>query len=276
MKAGNVVLVGRPNAGKSTLINALMGQKISIVSPKPQTTRKVICGYWWDDEHQIIFWDTPGLFRGKKLTEGRPLENADVLVYLVDKTRSRGDEENKILGLVRKIKVPKIFVLNKIDLSRPDYTYEYKFLEDEFDAWLEISALKKINLKPLREKIISFLPEREALFDPQKVKSFPANLTPQEFVAEIIREKIFLTLRQELPYATSVVTEEIQEKDNLFYIKAKIIVAESRYKKMVIGQKGKTIKEIGTLARKEIELITGKKVYLDLEVITNVHWFSKT
>jgi len=280
MKSGNVILVGRPNSGKSTLINALIDKKISITSPKPQTTRKVICGYWWNDDTQIVFWDTPGIFTkvkdlaAKKINPlpGQSMESADVILYLIDKTRSRGDEENKILGLVRQSKKPKILVINKIDLLKPDYIYEYKFLEDEFDDWMEISALKKINLKPLLKKVIEYLPKGEPLFDIQQAISFPGNLTPKEFIAEIIREKIFTILRQELPYTTAVIAESIEEKKDIFHIKAKILTTDKRYKRMIIGTKGATIKEIGTLARKELELITSKKVYLGLEVVTDPHW----
>ena len=214
------------------------------------------------------------------LLPGLSLENADVIVYLIDKTRSRGDEENRILGMVRNVPKPKILVINKIDIKEPDYTYEYKFLKEEFDEWQEISALKKINLKPLLEKIIRFLPEGEPLFDSQKIGAFPGNLTPEEFVAEVIREKAFLVLRQELPYTLTVITEKIEEKEDkkqnpIFYISAKILTTSRHYKKMIIGRGGKTIKEIGTLARKELELITNQKVYLDLEVVADPHWPEK-
>lgn len=282
MKAGNVFLVGRPNAGKSTLINALVEKKISITSPKPQTTRRIIKGYWWDEDTQIIFWDTPGIFgkikdqASKKINQITPaaLPQADLIVYLIDKTRPRGSEENKILGLVRKVKKPKIVAINKIDLRTPDYTYEYKFLEEEFDAWIEISALKRINLKTLLREIIERLPESgQPLFDPKTIESFPAEgITPQRFIADLIQEKIFLTLRQELPYTTAVKTERIEEKDEIFYIKATIFTIADKYKKMIIGKKGATIKQIGSLARKEIELFTNKKVYLELNVETDPHW----
>jgi len=280
MKAGNVAIVGRPNAGKSTLINAILGKKISIVSPKPQTTRRIINGYWWDDNTQIIFWDTPGIFtRVKDLVAQKSnrlpqqsLENADVILYLIDKTRGRGDEENRILGLVRQIKKPKILVINKIDIKEPDYTYEYKFLEDEFDDHIAISSQKKTNIKALMQKIISFLPEGDPLFDPKLVADFPANMTPKEFVADVVQEKIFLVLRQEVPYTAHVTVEQIDEKENVFYVKARIEVTDDRYKRMLIGAKGQTVKEIGTLSRKELELVTGKKVFLELEVVTDPHW----
>ena len=280
MKSGNVVIAGRPNSGKSTLINSIIGKKISITTPKPQTTRKVIWGYWWNDDTQIIFWDTPGIFtKIKDLTTkkinslpGQSIENADVVIYLIDKTRSRGDEENRILGIVRQTNKPKILVVNKTDIGEPDNTHEYKFLEDEFDAWVEISAKTGKNVNLLLEKIIEFLPQGEMIFDPVTVSKFPSNLTPTEFVSEIIREKLFLTLRQELPYTTAVKVEEIKEKDEIFYIKAEIYTTSDRYKKMIIGKQGQTIKEVGSMARKEIQLITEKKVFLDLEVVTDPHW----
>ena len=280
MKSGNVCFAGRPNSGKSTLINSIIGKKISITTPKPQTTRKVVWGYWWDDQTQIVFWDTPGIFTKikdlptKKINAlpGKSIENADVVVYLIDRTRGRGDEENKILGIVRQSNKPKILVINKIDIRDPDHTHEYKFLQDEFDAWIEISAKTGKNTKQLLDKIIEFLPQGEEIFDPETVAKFPSNLTPVEFVAEIIREKLFLTLRQELPYTTAVKVRQIKEKDKLFYIKAEIYTTNDKYKKMVIGKKGQTIKEIGSMARKEIQLITEKQVYLDLEVITDPHW----
>jgi GTP-binding protein Era len=282
MKTGNVLLVGRPNSGKSTLVNALVEKKISITSPKPQTTRRIIKGYWWDEQAQIIFWDTPGVFvkikdqASKKINAITPsvLSQADLIVYLIDKTRQRGEEENRILGLVRKIRKPKIIAINKIDIRAPDYTYEYKFLEDEFDAWVEISALKRKNLKALLEEIIKRLPESDQpLFDPKTIGPFPAEgITPERFIADLIQEKIFLTLRQELPYTAAVKTEAIEDKGEMFYIRATIFTTADKYKRMIIGRKGETIKQIGSLARKEIELFVDQKVYLDLRVETDPHW----
>jgi len=280
MKSGNVVVLGRTNAGKSTLVNSLMGKKVSITSPKPQTTRRLISGYWWDENSRIIFWDTPGIFTRAKtnlikkinLLPKRSLDHADLIIYVIDKTRSRGDEENKIIGIVRQSDKPKIFVVNKIDVRRPDYLHEYLFLKDECNAWIEVSATKGKNLKSLMQAIVEYLPEQEPIFNPYDVGEHPSNLNPKEFIAEIIREKIFLVLRQELPYTANVNVETIEEKDSIFYIKAQILTTDDRYKKMIIGKKGQTIKEIGSMSRKEIELITSKKVYLDLEVVTDRHW----
>jgi len=285
MKAGNVIIVGRPNCGKSTLINSLVNQKVSITSPKPQTTRKIIKAVYWDERGQIIFWDTPGAFKktvdlvSKKINilSSRPLEQADVIVYLIDKSRERGGEENLILGILRKIDKPKILVFNKIDIKKPDYRYQYEFLKEEFDDFVEISALKKIHLKTLLEKIFNFLPKTDKpLFDPKDFSEKKVlNLTAKEFVEELIREKIFLTLRQELPYSTMVQVINMEEKENIFVIAAQILTNNERYKKMIIGKKGITIKNIGIKARNELELLTNKKIFLDLQVVVDPHWPEK-
>jgi len=281
MKSGRVALVGRPNAGKSTLINALVGRKISIVTDKPQTTRKVVHGLYWDQRGQIIFSDTPGIFAkisgpvGKKIAQLTPeeIKSVDLVVYLIDHCRSRGQEENRILGLVRKFNGPKILAINKIDIKRPDHLAEYLFLKEEFDDYLEISALQKTHLKTLLEKIFNFLPEAEKLFEPANFYAFPAlNLKPKEFIGEIIREKAFMTLRAEIPYSIGVDVQKIEESDKMFRIAANLITDSARYKPIIIGKNGRYIKEIGVLARKEIELITNKKVYLELKVMVDKHW----
>jgi len=284
MKSGRVAIVGRPNAGKSTLINALVGRKISIVSDRPQTTRVVVHGLYWDERGQIIFSDTPGIFAkisgpvGKKIAQLTPeeMKSVDLVVYLIDHCRSRGEEENRILGLVRKFNGPKLLVINKIDIKRPDYLTEYLFLKEEFDDYLEISALKKTHLKTLLEKIFQLLPEGEQLFDPNSFLAFPAlNLTPKEFISELIREKAFMTLRSEIPYSIGVEVESISETKKLFKIKAKLMTDRKRYKPIIIGKNARYVKEIGSLARKELELITNKKVFLDLQVVVDKHWAQK-
>lgn len=275
MKSGTVLIVGRPNSGKSTLINALVGKKVSITSNKPQTTQQVLQALYWDKRGQIIFLDTPGVYTNPKNPAARKIpglskqeaESADVVVYLVDKTRHRGEEENRVLGFVRNIDKPKIFALNKVDVDEPDYTFQYKILEDEFDDWIEISALKHTHLKTLLEKIFEYLPEGEPIFDPKNYEIFPViNYTAEDFVAEIIREKAYQVLYQEVPYTLEVIVEKIEEKEDLFEVKAHLITTAPRYKGIIIGQGGKTIKEIGTMARKELETITNKQVYLNLNV----------
>jgi GTP-binding protein Era len=198
---------------------------------------------------------------------------ADVILYVVDHTRLAGNEEAKILGNIRKIERPKILVINKIDITQPSYIPFYQPQIEECDDWVKVSALKGTHIKTLLEKIFQFLPKGKPLVDITNLP-FPAlNLDAKGFIAEIIREKAFLITRKEVPYTLAVKTEEIIErKKGNFYIKAVIYTLADRYKKIIIGHKGKTIKQIGAQARKELETICGKSVYLDLRVETNKHW----
>lgn len=283
MKSGFVTIVGRPNSGKSTLLNNLLGHKVAITSPKPQTTRFPIQAVYEDDRGQIIFTDTPGIFAkaedilSKKIN---PLaqsalrnKDLDVVIYLVDHTRDRDIEENKILGMVRKIEKPKILTYNKIDVSSPSFLPHYKFMEEEFTEVVEISALFKKNLNILLEKIFDHLPEREKLVETSELAIPALNINSKLFIEEIIREKAYLFLRKEVPYTLTVVVDEISERDNnLTFIKARILTFSDRYKKMIIGKKGGMIKEIGMAARKELQTASNRKIYLDLTVETNPHW----
>jgi GTP-binding protein Era len=282
MKNGIVLLIGRPNVGKSTLLNNLIGQKVAITSPKPQTTRFPIRAFYQDERGQIIFIDTPGVFRKAKDTLSKKInfraakaysEDIDLVVYIVDPTRKRDFEEAKILGIVRKIDKPKILVINKID-QKLTYLPHYKFLEEEFKEIVSVSASEKKNLKALLEKIFDYLPEKKEPLIDTKNFPFPAmNIDSKTFVAEIIREKVFLQTRHEVPYRTMVLVDEIIERnDKLSYIKARILTIDDRYKKILIGEGGRKIKVIGSMARKELELATGRKIYLDLTVETDSHW----
>jgi len=286
MKQGKVLLIGRPNVGKSTFLNNLIGQKVSITSPKPQTTRFPIKALYQDERGEIIFIDTPGLMRKtedllskniNKKTLQTLNEELDLVLYMVDPTRKRDFEEARVLGLVRQIEKPKILVLNKIDLwqtgKKDDYSAQYKFLEEEFSDVFYISALKKLHFKPLIKRIFELLPEKkEEKFE--NLNPYPVlNIDAKTFVAELIREKVFLMMGEEIPYTTTAIVDEIDERKNgVIYIKARILTNNDRYKKMLIGKEGRKIKEIGSYARKEIELATGKKVYLDLQVKTDPHW----
>lgn len=286
MKSGKVLLVGRPNVGKSTFVNNLIGQKVAITSPKPQTTRFPILALFEDQRGQIIFFDTPGIFGktedqlSKKINQQTLKilnQDVDLVLYMLDPTRKRDFEEAKVLGLVRKINKPKLLVFNKIDLleneKKTNYLAQYKFLEDEFSDIFYISAINKKNLKPLINKIYEFLPtiKKEESY---KKPVFPGlNLDAKTFIAELIREKVFLMMGEEIPYTCHVVVNEISERnENLTYIKARIFTTNDRYKKMLIGTAGRKIKEIGSFARKEIALAINKKVYLDLTVETDPHW----
>lgn len=275
-KSGVVAILGRPNAGKSTLLNAILNQKVSITSPKPQTTQFAIQAVYEDKRGQIIFTDTPGIFAKTDNPKAHDInfsaenslnEGVDVIVYLVDKTRERGIEENKVLGLVRKVNVPKILVINKIDKKHPDFIEQYKFMEEEFEAKIELSAKTRTNLNVLLDTIFAFLPVGEKIVNKEELATPILNMDSKLFLEEMIREKAFLRLRREVPYVIQVVVDEIVEKPqkNMSVITARII-APARYKKMIIGKGGSKIKEIGMMARRELEIATNRKIFLELQV----------
>lgn len=282
LKAGYVVIVGRPNSGKSTLLNNILKQKVSITSPKPQTTRMPIYAVYEEMRGQIIFVDTPGIFAKAEDSVSKKINpkaeqalkgNVDVIVYLIDHTRDRNIEENKIIGTVRKIRKPKILVYNKIDKKEPTFIPHYRFLEEEFDKTVDISALFKQNLNRLIDAIFEFLPIREKIVDSKNLVYPVMNMDSKTFIAEIIREKAFLFLRKELPYSLTTIVDEISERrGGLKYIKARIVTNSDRYKKMIIGDGGCMIREIGMAARKELEVATNQKIYLNLKVDTDPHW----
>jgi GTPase len=290
LKYGRVVLVGRPNTGKSTLLNNLMNQKVAITSPLPQTTRKSSQVVFADARGKIIFTDTPGIINkvedlvSKSVNTEAPkaVGRKDVIVCLVDVSRPKSEEENKVIGLVRKQPCKKILVYNKIDkaVESKDHLAEYNYLEEEFDKTISISALKSKNVKGLLNLIFELLPEKT---DKDLLKEIEM-ITPKgplmgmgakEYIQELIREKTYLFLREEVPYTINVEVEKIQDKRKLIYIKAIIYTNAERYKKMIIGKDGKKIKEIGYNARKELELMSQRKIFLDLEVKTNTHWMEK-
>lgn len=301
VKTGKVLLVGRPNVGKSTFLNNLIGQKVAITSPKPQTTRFPIKALYEDERGKIVFVDTPGIFspRGhsvsgqgnlskkiNSLTFQAISEEFDVVLYMIDHTRRRDFEEAKVFGIVRKLNKPKILVINKIDSPKKTYLPQYKFLEQEIKDVFQISSLEKQHIKPLLDRIFELLPETltaavrvgygdgKNAEDEKNQSGYPLlNIDSKLFIAELIREKIFLMMGEEIPYSTTVIVEQISERNNkLTYIKAKILTTEDRYKRMLIGAGGRKIKEIGAYARKEIALAISKKVFLDLTVQTDPHW----
>lgn len=283
-KEGKVLLIGRPNVGKSTFVNNLIGQKVAITSPKPQTTRFPIKALLEEERGNIVFVDTPGIFGktqdflSKKINE-RTIqaihEEMDIVIYMVDPSRRRDFEESKVLGLVRKINKPRILVYNKADLLEGEKSYlpQYRFLEDEFPVVFAISALHKQNFRLLLDKLFELLPEVKKSRIDEKSFYPLLNIDSNIFIAELIREKVFLQMGEEIPYTTTAIVDTITERNkNLTYIKARILTTHDRYKKMIIGEGGKRIKELGSMARKEIELATSRKIYLDLTVETDPHW----
>lgn len=281
MKSGIVALIGRPNTGKSTLLNHILGQKVSITSPKPQTTRFSIQAVYEDERGQILFVDTPGVFGkvddplARKINPRaeESITDVDLVIYMVDHTRERDFEENKVLGIVRKSKAPKIMVINKIDVKKPTHIIQYKFMEDEVDKVIQISALNNKNIPVLLDTIFSYLPEREAVADTTDMVQPALNLDSKLFISEIIREKAFLNLRREVPYRITAVVDELTERDTgSLFIKARILTLDDKYTGMVIGKGGSMIKEISMAVRKELETATSKKVYIELNVETDPHW----
>lgn len=275
MKVGTVALIGRPNTGKSTLVNNLVGQKVSITSPKPQTTQFPIYAVYEDERGQIIFVDTPGIFAKTKETRQKEIneqakrifrDEINAIIYLIDHTRQRGLEENRVLGIVRTLDIPKILVINKVDIREPSYREQYKFLEDEFLTIVEVSALKNNNLGTLLDEIFEVLPEGVRAVETESLSIPSLNINSNLYIEEMIREKAFLRLRREVPYKLKVIVDEIKERPNdILFVKARILTFP-RYKKMIIGAHGSKIKEIGMMSRRELELAGRRKVFLDLQV----------
>lgn len=285
MKSGKVAIIGRPNSGKSTLLNNLLQHKVSITSPKPQTTRRPVHAVHEDERGQIVFIDTPGMFGKVKdpvaaiinaIPESVLKEGVDVIMYVVDHTRDRDMEENKIFGVTRTIEKPKILVINKTDIKKPTFEAHYRFMEEEFDQTIRVSALFRKNLNLLLDAVFEMLPEREGPIEEwSDMAPTPLlNMDSPAFIAEIIREKAFLFTRKEIPYSLTTVVDEIAEREkNMTYIRARIITSDSRYKPMIIGQKGRMIKEIGQAIRKELETATNRRIFIDLTVEVNPHWY---
>jgi GTP-binding protein Era len=281
MKSGIITLVGRSNVGKSTLLNTIVGTKIAAVTDKPQTTRNVIHGVLNTHEGQAVFVDTPGIFRdhhnhlSSQLTESvhESLRDIDMVIYVVDPTKSIGGEERSVLSLLRTLTIPIILVINKSDLGSREKMYleDYQALSNDFAGTYELSASMNRHIQPLITKVFELLPEGEPMYPADQLTNIDKNF----WIAEIIREKIFMALRKEVPYSTHVEVTEIEEKPEITVIKAIVYTYDRKYKEMIIGAKGRAIKEIGIAARKELEQATGKKVYLELEVETDKHWMNK-
>lgn len=288
IKFGRVVILGRPNTGKSTLLNAMMSQKVAITSPMAQTTRKNSRVVFSDERGKIIFSDTPGIINkvsdlvGKRVNTEAPKEagRANVLLCLFDVSRPKSEEENKVIALARKSGAKKILVYNKIDIATEskDHLAEYNYLEEEFDRVISVSAIKEKNIKGLINLIFELLPEKDSSFIQEdseilESKNKPViSLSSKDYIAEIIREKAYLFLRKELPYSVTVEVDEVVDKKKLILIKARILTNADRYKKMIIGRNGKKIKEIGYNARKELELMSSRKIFLELTVQIDKHW----
>lgn len=276
MKSGFVNIFGKPNAGKSTLLNALMGEKLAIVSPKVQTTRHRIKGILTTDDYQVIFSDTPGIIDPKyKLHEKMmqavrsALEDAD-LALLLTGINDNLTEADAIFSELR-LKVPALVILNKSDSASAAKREEaLRFFEGKKYAAgvVMISALKGDGLDDLLKKILERLPEGEPFFEGDELSDLPTKF----FVAELIREKIYALFEDEIPYQTTVIVNEFKQKSSLVKIRAEIIVQRESQKAIIIGEGGKMIRTIGSDARKDIERFIDQKVFLELFVKVRPKW----
>ncbi len=281
MKSGLITIIGRSNVGKSTLLNTLVGSKVAITTPKPQTTRLPISGIISRPEGQAVVVDTPGIMQKAKdpLTQKllsyakESLHGVDAVIYVVDPTRALGDEEKQALKMIEAVSKPKLLVINMIDdKASRNYIDYYRDLKDQFDNYVEVSALTGKNTDLIERWIFDQLSEGEPLYPEFQF----TNQSNEAWLAELIREKLFLRLREEVPYTTHVEVEAIESRsDTLVYVKATIYTNSERYKPMIIGRGGQGIKEIGQSVRNELEAVTNRKYYLDLSVQTDPHWLGK-
>lgn len=277
MKAGFVNIFGRPNAGKSTLLNALIGEKMAIVSPKVQTTRHRIKAFLNNPgEYQVIFSDTPGIIDPRyKLHERMmhavktALEDADLALLIVD--ANDNFEETSAIFEALKLKVPAIVVLNKIDAAangKIAEATEFFANKSYCKKLVKISALQKVHLQKLLAEVLAFLPEGVPFYNEDDLSDMPTKF----FVAELIREKIYHLYGDEIPYHSAVLINEFKEKENIIKIQADIIVHRETQKAIIIGERGSMIREIGIQARQDIEAFIGQKVFLELFVKVRPKW----
>jgi GTP-binding protein Era len=281
-RSGFITILGRPNAGKSTLLNAFVGQKVAIVADKPQTTRTAIQGVMTTGTAQAIFLDTPGIHKSDSSLNKRmmdavrsSLEERDLLLFVVDATKPWCDEDARALSLLHADGPPAIAVFNKIDALKAKHDL-LPLLEEypkhhAFAEYIPVSATAGEGLDELRAQIVKRLPEGPEYFPPDHVTDQPARF----LAAELIREKILLATRQEVPHATAVFVDKWEETPKLVRISATIMVERDGQKAIVIGSKGAMLKQIGTLAREEMEALFDIRIYLDLHVKVESGWREK-
>lgn len=278
MKSGFVAIIGRPNVGKSTLLNSILGEKVAIVSDKPQTTRNHIRGIYTENDYQIIFIDTPGIHKPKNKLGNFMIEMAEnslneveLVLLLVDESLTIGPGDRYILDLLTKIKTPKYLLINKIDKMTPDgfkQVYDEYTRQDIFDEIFGISALAGDNVKKLVEAIKTKMPDGPQYFPGDIVTDHPERF----IITEIIREKLLHYLDCEVPHGVAVEIETYSEEKDITKIGAIIYCEKKSHKGIIIGKDGKKLKGIGKSARIEIEALLGIKVYLELWVKVKENW----
>lgn len=276
-KSGFVNIIGSPNVGKSTLMNQLVGEKLSIITSKAQTTRHRILGIVNDEEYQVVFSDTPGVLDpAYKLHENMmsfvntALKDADVILFVTDIFETQVNHK-ETLERLKKTSIPVLLLLNKIDLG------EQKVIEEKVEHWhkelpnaeiLPISALEGFNMQPIWKRVLELIPESPPYYEKDELSDRPMRF----FVSEIIREKIFENYKKEVPYATQVEVEEYKEDEDIIRIRAVIYVERKTQKGILIGHQGKKIKWVGIDARKDIQKFVDKKVHLELYVKVDKDW----
>ncbi|MBP9853353.1 MAG: GTPase Era [Candidatus Omnitrophica bacterium] len=284
-KFGMVSIVGRPNVGKSTLLNKIVGEKIAIVSKVPQTTRNQIRGMYNDHRGQIVFIDTPGyhpggdnLGRYMNSAAASTMDHVDCLIYLVDPSRRIGKEEENMAEKIKNVKIPVILGLNKVDIRKTPLDEYIRFYEKVVGkpitemtniSLVALSGEKGINIDKLLDVIFEYLPEGIPMYDNDVITDLPQKMA----IADIIREKFLMTLKEELPHSIGVFIEQmLPSKGNTIHIKALIYVERPTQKEIVIGKNGEILKNVGTLARADLEQLLEKKVFLETYVKVSKRW----
>jgi len=278
MKSGFVSILGRPNAGKSTLLNALLGQKLAIVTSKPQTTRTSIQGVVTTEDYQIVFVDTPGIHRSNTLMNKRMMDtvrasaSADVALFLIDVLEHFTEQDAEAIDLIKKLEAPAIAVLNKVDKlhDKPKLLALIEHLQTlhSFAEFIPISAMKGTGIDTLLKEIVKRLPEGEALFPEDHLTDQPSRF----LAAEILREKILHHTQKEVPHAVAVMVDTWVETPTLIKIAATIYVEKPGQKAILIGAGGASLKKIGTLARYEMEKAFERKIFLQTFVKVKSNW----
>jgi GTPase len=278
MKSGFVSIIGRPNSGKSTLLNYLVGEKVSIVTDKPQTTRNLIRGIVTQPEGQIVFLDTPGIHKPVHRMNERMMKSAreamadvDLILFIVDTSASFGRGDEFTLELLKPVAAKKFLLLNKIDLVEKKKLLplmERYSKAGDFEEIIPVSALTGENVEEVVKEVLKHLPEGPMFYPSDQI----SDQQERAIAAEMIREKLIISTEEEMPYSTAVVIDRFEEDDKLDRIYASIFVERDSQKAIVIGKGGQRLKQIGTEARKELEKFLGKKVFLELHVKVKRHW----
>jgi GTP-binding protein Era len=277
-KTGFIAIVGRPNVGKSTLINAILGEKVAIVSNKPQTTRNRITGIRTDGDCQFVFLDTPGMHKSHNTlgdfmvrTADESMKDADAVILVADAGKPMGEVEENVIAYIKSSGARSLLALNKVDLYRREQigdTIMAYAAKHNFDAVVPISAKKGENVNALLDECRQFLTESDWFFPPDVVTDQPE----RQIAAEIIREKLLRTLEEEVPHGIAVVIEEFKDEDTLISIRAEIFCEKESHKGIIVGKGGETLKLVGTYAREDLEKLFGTKVYLNLWVKVKENW----